>query len=74
MDYLSCYKIDNKSTPFQEEKNSPKLKDCEISQYFNFGGIHTLVFIKCQKKLKFLYFLHMYSGKVSAYQTGSAFT
>ena len=30
-DYFSCYKLNNKSTPFQEEKNSPKLKDCQFS-------------------------------------------
>ena len=31
MDYFSCYKLSNKSpSPFQEEKNSPKLKDCQI--------------------------------------------
>ena len=29
--YLSCYKLNKTSTPpFQEEKHSPKLKDCQI--------------------------------------------
>ena len=27
-DYFRCYKLNNKSTPFQEEKISLKLKDC----------------------------------------------
>ena len=30
MDYFSCYKLNNKSTHFEEEKNSPKLKDCKV--------------------------------------------
>ena len=29
-DYFSYYKLKNKSTPFQEEKNSPKLIDSQI--------------------------------------------
>ena len=28
--YFSCYKLNKTSTPFQEEKNSPKLKYCQI--------------------------------------------
>ena len=28
--YFSCYKLNKTSTPFQEETNSPKLKDCQI--------------------------------------------
>ena len=38
-DYFSCYKLNNKSTPFQEEKNSQKLKDCKI-----FSVIKVLVY------------------------------
>ena len=30
MNYFSCYKLNNKSTPFEEEKNSQILKDCQI--------------------------------------------
>ena len=29
-DYFSRYKLNKTSTTFQEEKNSPKLKDCQI--------------------------------------------
>ena len=29
-DYFRCYKLNNKSVPFQEEKKSPKLKKCHI--------------------------------------------
>ena len=29
-DYFSSYKFNNKRTPFQEKKNSSKLKDCHI--------------------------------------------
>ena len=29
-DNLRCYKLNNRSTPFQEERNSQKLTDCQI--------------------------------------------
>ena len=29
-DNMSCYKLNKTSTPFYEEKTSPKQKDCQI--------------------------------------------
>ena len=29
-DYFSCYSLTTNPPPFQEEKNSSKLKDCQI--------------------------------------------
>ena len=57
--------------PFHEEKNSPKLKDCEI-----FYVIRVLGYSKFQKekKLYFLIFFTCILEIVSAYHTGSAFT
>ena len=44
-DYFSCYKLNKTSNPFHEDKNSPKLKDCQIIyvirvlEYSN-AGVH----------------------------------
>ena len=63
-DYFSCYKLNNTSTTFHEEKNSPKLKDRHIFNVIKILGYSN---IGVQKVLSIL-------EKVSAYRTGSAFT
>ena len=75
--YFSCYKLNNNSTPFQEEKNSPKFKDCQIFSvikvlgYSNFG-VHKL---RKEKKINILKIFYTCIPEiVSAYHTGSAFT
>ena len=63
--YFSCYKLNKTSThpPFQEEKNSPKLKDCQIFYVISFGVLkHWCLLISKRKKVIFLIFLHMHSG------------
>ena len=49
-DYFSCYKLNNKSTPFQEEKISLKFKDCRSFSVIKVLGYSALVFINCKKK------------------------
>ena len=65
-DYFSSYKLNNKSTHFQEEKNSPKFRDCQIFIVIKVTkkGIQTLVFIYFKKKkMYFFNFSHLLSGK-----------
>ena len=53
--YFSCYKLNMTSTPFQEEKNSPKLKDCQIFYVIRVLGYKTTGVYQFQedKKLSF---------------------
>ena len=67
-DYFSCYKLNKTSTPFQEEKNSFKLKICQI-----FHVIRVLGYTKISKRKK-SYIFKCIPEIVSAYHTGSAFT
>ena len=56
MDYFSCYKLNNKSTPFQEKKKSPKLKNCHIFiVIIKVLGYSNIVVIKFQKEKKFIF-------------------
>ena len=77
MDYFSSYQLHNKSTHFQEEKNSPKLRDCQIFIVIKVTkkGIQTLVLIyfKKKKKCTFLIFHTCFPENVSAYHTGSVY-
>ena len=76
MEYFSCYKLNNKSTLFQEKKKLTKpegVSSCHCN--LKFCGIQTLLLINFRKK-KVIYF-NFYTcipEKVAAYHTGSAFT
>ena len=73
-DYSSCYKH---PTPLQEEKNSPKTKDCQIVYVKKKSlGVfkHWCLLISKRKKYVFLFFTHAFRKKVIAYHTGSEFT
>ena len=48
-DYFSCYKLNNKSMPFQEEKNSLKIKDCQIFVVIKVLGYSNINFKKEEK-------------------------
>ena len=51
-DYFSCYKLDNKSTPFQEEKNSSKFKDCQVFSVIKVLGYSNIGVHLLQKEKK----------------------
>ena len=74
--YFSCYKLNNKSIPFQEEKKITKLKDCLIFSVIKVLGYSSYAVHKLQKEkeniLKIFYTCILV--KVITYQTGSAFT
>ena len=67
-----CWRITLASTsltrhppPFNEEKNSPKFKDCQIFYVNRVFGVskHWCSLISERKKVIFFDFLHMHSGK-----------
>ena len=66
-DYFCWYKLDNKSTPFQEEKNSSKFKDCQVFSvikvlgYSNIG-VHLL---QKEKNIFFQFFTHAFQKKLA---------
>ena len=77
-DYLSCYKLNNKSIPLpRREKCTKNLKIVKLSMLLKFWGIQILVFIirSNRKQINiFLIFHTCNTEKVGAYHTGSAFT
>ena len=73
MDNSSCYKLNNKSNPFQEEKKSSKLKDCLIFSVIKVLGYSNIGCSLIAKTKNFIFF-NFLNKKVSAYHTGSPFT
>ena len=59
-DYFSYYKLKNKSTPFQEEKNSPKFIDSQI-----FSVIKVLWYCLIAKRIFLEFFTHAFRKKLA---------
>ena len=76
-DYFSRYKLNKTSTPFHEEKNSPKLRDCQFFSCNQSFGVfkHWCSLISERKKSNiFFIFYTCIPEMVNAYHTGSPFT
>ena len=64
-DYFSCDKLNNRSNPFHEKKNSPKLIDCQIFDVFTVLGysnnwVHK---VHIEQKLIVFNLFNLLSGK-----------
>ena len=75
MDNFSFYKLNNKFTPFHEQKNSPKLRDCQIFNVIKGFGVFKPRCSLISKTIKYYLLISYISNpeKVSDYHIGSAF-
>ena len=65
MDAFSCYKLNNNNPPFQEEKKSSILKDCQIFFVNKVMGYSNFGVYNVEEEKKFQFFKRAFQKKLA---------